>query len=412
MLEKALYENFVAAFSDDDKRIINREVECKDCALGAEYEAFVSSKLATSYKSSILKLVSEARKLTQSKKPHPCFSFNSTFMAQSEAHIDAGNENNFDNHSLAPTGESGKENSSQAGPSAASVFQTASELLSLSKGVNKPFKPPAITKSVPKTSLPVLSSTDSKVTSSFSFSNKKSEGKSSDSGLTKSKNSSMSSGFCTASELELSINGTSSTEPFSKYSVVSKLFGEESDDEDNLSQQKYPESFKKKPVNLNDSDSPTVTKNLIDLTADERSNENKRPVQSSSSSDRVSDKASSKKNLGKRPDIPKIVYFFERKDKEAEEEDGEEILDSNNANICNLPNLETHQTSQDTKSKSSSSAYRMLQSETGDTQSKKLKPTSSSHSKHKETSNSSTSSGNSKKRKTSEVNEIERYPGT
>ncbi|BFZ15213.1 hypothetical protein BsWGS_18251 [Bradybaena similaris] len=73
MIEKSLYENFVAAFADDSRRIKNRDYEPRTCAIDVEYSIFTSNKLATMYKSCVMKLVSETRKLTQSKTAHSCF---------------------------------------------------------------------------------------------------------------------------------------------------------------------------------------------------------------------------------------------------------------------------------------------------------------------------------------------------
>ena len=74
MMEKALYENFVAAFEHDSERIGGADYEPRCCALDIEHETFLTSKQAMMYKVSIMKVVSEIRKLTQGKTPHVCFS--------------------------------------------------------------------------------------------------------------------------------------------------------------------------------------------------------------------------------------------------------------------------------------------------------------------------------------------------
>lgn len=73
MIEKYLYANFVAIFADDSKRIEARDYEPRTCALDKEHQIFLRSKMAATYRSSVVKLVSEVRNLTQIKKPHPCF---------------------------------------------------------------------------------------------------------------------------------------------------------------------------------------------------------------------------------------------------------------------------------------------------------------------------------------------------
>ncbi|XP_055894999.1 ATP-dependent DNA helicase Q5-like [Biomphalaria glabrata] len=75
MIEKALYENFITVFAQDETRIRRRDYEPRTQALDMEYQVFMSNKLAPVYKSSILKLVSEIGKLTQKKQPHSCFHF-------------------------------------------------------------------------------------------------------------------------------------------------------------------------------------------------------------------------------------------------------------------------------------------------------------------------------------------------
>ena len=396
MLEKALYENFVAAFSEEGKRIINREVESRECALNAEHEAFVSSKLATSYKSSILKLVSEARKLTQSHTPHPCFSVScgkdpDQHEEGSESQVESCLNSHYLLNSASDIGDKNSgpnfEDQTQAGLSVTSAFQfqTASELLSLSKGVNKPFKPPTMARSMPKSSSTVTSIDTKACPKVTTISNPSSK-------MTEKKGSGLSSRFCTASELDLASDGKVNTKPFSKYSVISKLFGEGSDEEDDLSQQKYPESFPKKSVNFNDMDSPTMSKNLlIDLTDDEVLDTAKN-VHSSDSLERSTDKSSTKKNVGKSSNIPKIVYFFERKEKEG----GGSETECNKTNSPNLSSLEIKETVGDIKSKSSSLACGKLQV------SKKHEHTSSSHSKDRKSSSKSTSSRSSNKRKISD----------
>nr|KAG5711589.1 hypothetical protein BaRGS_016771 [Batillaria attramentaria] len=74
MLEKTLYENFVAAFQHDSDRIRGAEYEPRCCALDVEHKVFLSSKQATMYKVSVMKMLSDTRKLTQDKTPHECFS--------------------------------------------------------------------------------------------------------------------------------------------------------------------------------------------------------------------------------------------------------------------------------------------------------------------------------------------------
>ncbi|CAG5114641.1 unnamed protein product [Candidula unifasciata] len=73
MIEKSLYENFVAAFAEDSRRIAGRDYEPRTCAINMEYHTFTSNKLAPMYKSSIMKIVSEIRKLSHSKSAHSCF---------------------------------------------------------------------------------------------------------------------------------------------------------------------------------------------------------------------------------------------------------------------------------------------------------------------------------------------------
>ncbi|CAL1531363.1 unnamed protein product [Lymnaea stagnalis] len=73
MIERALYENFTAVFAEDENRIRGRDYEPRTNALDMEYQVFLSNKLAPVYKSSIMKLVSEIRKLTQSNNVHSCF---------------------------------------------------------------------------------------------------------------------------------------------------------------------------------------------------------------------------------------------------------------------------------------------------------------------------------------------------
>ncbi|RUS90125.1 hypothetical protein EGW08_002092 [Elysia chlorotica] len=387
MLEKALYENFVAAFTENDKRIVNREVESRDCALNAEHEAFLSSKLATSYKSSIMKLVSEARKLTQSHTPHPCF------LVSFDMDLDLTEEGTGCNsHALSDStddvgdeiSDSPSKDKNEAGISASSVFQTASELLSRSKGVNKPFKPPSMARSLPSSSSTVTTSINSNSCSSK---------------VTEKKHSGLSSGFCTASELDSTSDGNLSAKPFSKYSVISKLFGEGSDEED-LGPQKYPESFPKTSVNFKEIDSPTPSTNLlIDLTNDEATDTSAKSVK----------KSSTKKNVGKSTNIPKIVYFFERKDKE---EDGNEKLEPGTTNSPSLSSFESKETGVDIESKKSSST--ISNSSCDPKESKNLHHPTKSLSKNSKAGGSFSSSRNSKKRNISDeqlsmVNTLDNY---
>ncbi|GFR68240.1 ATP-dependent DNA helicase Q5-like [Elysia marginata] len=418
MLEKALYENFVAAFSEDDHRIMNREVESRDCALNAEHKAFLTSKLSTSYKSSIMKLVSEARKLTQSHTPHPCFSVSvGNDLGQSEQGSKNRVESCLNGHSLSSlsSAKDGDEASglisvdqNQAGLSlsVSSVFQTASELLSQGTRVNKPFKPPTMKKSVHKSSPSYTNSSDiAKVTPSFGFSPKETtkssslsipEEKRTDTYSSKQENSRQSSGFCTASELEPSANGGSNTKPFSKYSVISKLFGEGSDDEEESPQQKYPESFPKKAVYFNDIDSPSASKNLfIDLTVDESSGTSKNVLPSSITTGKDKEKVSSEKNLSRGSNPPKIVYFFERKDKQ-EGNCQEENSKNKNADFLESSKKEGH------KIKNASFVSRQLQSEAVDSMSQSGEAITSSQSKNRKSNSSSSSSSSSKKRKRSQ----------
>ncbi|KAL8598755.1 hypothetical protein ACOMHN_033319 [Nucella lapillus] len=74
MLEKSLYENFVSAFQNDTERVGGAEYEPRCCALDLEHEVFMTSKKAMMYKASIMKVVSQIRKLSQDKTPHDCFS--------------------------------------------------------------------------------------------------------------------------------------------------------------------------------------------------------------------------------------------------------------------------------------------------------------------------------------------------
>ncbi|XP_076467711.1 ATP-dependent DNA helicase Q5-like [Babylonia areolata] len=74
MLEKSLYENFVSAFQHDSERVQGAEFEPRCCALDLEHGAFVGSKQAMMYKVSVMKLVSDIRKLSQDHTPHDCFS--------------------------------------------------------------------------------------------------------------------------------------------------------------------------------------------------------------------------------------------------------------------------------------------------------------------------------------------------
>jgi hypothetical protein len=73
LMEKALYENFVAAYQNDLDRARSADHEPRCCALDLEHEVFLSSKQAVMYKVSIMKIVSDLRKQTQEKQPHPCF---------------------------------------------------------------------------------------------------------------------------------------------------------------------------------------------------------------------------------------------------------------------------------------------------------------------------------------------------
>ena len=74
MMEKSLYENFVAAFQHDFERIRAADYEPRSCALDLEHGVLTGSKQAMMYKVSIMKLISEIRKLSQDKTPHECFS--------------------------------------------------------------------------------------------------------------------------------------------------------------------------------------------------------------------------------------------------------------------------------------------------------------------------------------------------
>lgn len=74
MMEKSLYENFVSAFEHDFERIHAADYEPRSCALDLEHGVFLGSKQAMMYKVSVMKLISEIRKLSQEKTPHKCFS--------------------------------------------------------------------------------------------------------------------------------------------------------------------------------------------------------------------------------------------------------------------------------------------------------------------------------------------------
>ncbi|XP_059147402.1 ATP-dependent DNA helicase Q5-like [Physella acuta] len=73
MIEKSLYENFIRVYAEEDQRIRARDYEPRTNALDLEHQIFLASKLAPMYKSSVTKLVSEIRKLTQNNEAHACF---------------------------------------------------------------------------------------------------------------------------------------------------------------------------------------------------------------------------------------------------------------------------------------------------------------------------------------------------
>lgn len=115
MIEKALYENFVAAFAHDDKQIGGRDYVPRTCALDMEHNIFLSSKMAATYKSSVMKLVSETRKLTQIKTAHSCFS-------KGEGTLHSADYNNADKTTCDQTSSSATSNFGG--------FQRASQLVS------------------------------------------------------------------------------------------------------------------------------------------------------------------------------------------------------------------------------------------------------------------------------------------
>lgn len=73
MLEKALYQNFVAAFEHDSERVRRADYEPHCCALDIEHSIFLSSKQNNLYKVSVMKIVGDIKKLALEKKPHECF---------------------------------------------------------------------------------------------------------------------------------------------------------------------------------------------------------------------------------------------------------------------------------------------------------------------------------------------------
>ena len=70
MLEKNLYENFVAFYEKDFERISARDFEPRCCAIEVEHGLFQAHKIANIYKTSIMRTVSEIKKYTQENKLH------------------------------------------------------------------------------------------------------------------------------------------------------------------------------------------------------------------------------------------------------------------------------------------------------------------------------------------------------
>ena len=72
MLEKNLYENFVAFYEKDFERISARDFEPRCCAIEVEHGLFQAHKIANIYKTSVMRTVSEIKKYTQENKLHSC----------------------------------------------------------------------------------------------------------------------------------------------------------------------------------------------------------------------------------------------------------------------------------------------------------------------------------------------------
>ncbi|XP_041360303.1 ATP-dependent DNA helicase Q5-like [Gigantopelta aegis] len=70
MLEKSLYENFVAFYDNDFERIAARDYESRCCAIDVEHGLFETNKIANIYKTSVMRTVSEIKRNTQDKKLH------------------------------------------------------------------------------------------------------------------------------------------------------------------------------------------------------------------------------------------------------------------------------------------------------------------------------------------------------
>ncbi|XP_012944808.2 ATP-dependent DNA helicase Q5 [Aplysia californica] len=123
MIEKAFYGNFVAAFSEDSELVKRRDYEPRTCAIDAEYTAFQSAKSAVLYKSTVMKLVGEARKLTLTNKPLDCFT-------QSESKADSDMSISEDEDSCAAPVVCGGDDFNDTGFSEPHVgFQRASDVL-------------------------------------------------------------------------------------------------------------------------------------------------------------------------------------------------------------------------------------------------------------------------------------------
>ncbi|GFN74674.1 ATP-dependent DNA helicase q5-like [Plakobranchus ocellatus] len=378
MLEKAFYENFVAAFKEH-KRIVNREIESRDCALNAEHEVFLSSKLAASYKSSIMKLISEARKLTQTCTSHPCFAASTCqdncegkevaddtdekdFISHAPSVTEKGRCSDFSSRSDPEQGvpstfvpyssflsKSSLSSSSSVGKSnqngkitMSSAFQTASELLALDRGVNKPFKPPASTRPVSSLltcgtynnnssidSNKIQSVTPNVISSTRELSKEPMlslpQKIDYDLNFLKEKDSVFPFGFNSASNLKKMNVETAEAKMLLQPSAISDIVISKNDDESNscgdaengqFSQDTFPEVFKNKAVHFGSIDSPTDSKNLfIDLTSEDGLNYSKTVTNSVSSAKK---KSLEKKTVSRCSNTPKIVYFFERKNKEEE----------------------------------------------------------------------------------------------
>ncbi|ESP03659.1 hypothetical protein LOTGIDRAFT_171190 [Lottia gigantea] len=70
MLEKGLYQNFITYYEEDSDKLRSRDYEPRCCALDLEHKIFKSNKIAVMYKSSVMKTVSEIRRLTREKELH------------------------------------------------------------------------------------------------------------------------------------------------------------------------------------------------------------------------------------------------------------------------------------------------------------------------------------------------------